>query len=147
MPTLNDAIILATRAHQGQKDKAGAPYILHPLRLTLKMSTETEKIVAVLHDVLEDTDVTLEDMRRAGYTEPVLDALGCLTRREGELYDDYITRIRQNPLARRVKIADLEDNLNVTRLNHLSDADQIRLKKYRKAWAALTAASTSGDQP
>jgi len=91
MPTLEDAILMAVEAHRGQKDKAGAAYILHPLRVMLYMETETEMMVAVLHDVIEDTKetkkVTIEYLKEAGYSEEVLQAIDCLTRRDGEEYD------------------------------------------------------------
>jgi (p)ppGpp synthase/HD superfamily hydrolase len=139
MATLDDAILLAAQSHRGQKDKAGGPYILHPLRLMLKMSTEEEMMTAVLHDVIEDSEHTLSDLRQAGYPEPVLAALDCLTRRETESYEEFIERIRPNPLARRVKLADLEDNMNLQRIPHPQPRDLERVEKYRRARARLEA--------
>ncbi len=143
MPTLDDAIALAVKSHAGVRDRGGQPYILHPLRLMLRMETEEERMVAVLHDVVEDTDLTLEGLRALGYGERVVAALDCLTRRKHtqETYEQFIERIRVNPLATRVKLADLEDNMNVLRLPAVSTEDGKRLTKYRAAWARLKGAS------
>lgn len=137
MPTLEDAIALAVQAHHGQRDKAGQPYILHPLRLMLKLETEEERTVAVLHDVVEDTPWTLERLRALGYPEPVLRALEGLTRREDETYEAFIERLRPDALACRVKLADLEDNMDVRRLTAVTAKDTERLARYRAAWARL----------
>jgi (p)ppGpp synthase/HD superfamily hydrolase len=141
MPTLEDAILMAVEAHRGQKDKAGAAYILHPLRVMLYMETETEMMVAVLHDVIEDTKetkkVTIEYLKEAGYSEEVLQAIDCLTRRDGEEYDQFILRVKPNPLARKVKIADLEDNINLERIADTKEDDFKRAAKYRRALAEL----------
>ena len=137
MPTLEDAIALAVEAHRGQRDKAGQCYVLHPLRLMLRVDTEPERMAAVLHDVVEDTPYTLERLRALGYPEEVLGALDCLTRREGETYEAFIERIRPHALARRVKLADLEDNMDVRRLTSFSDRDAERLARYRAAWSRL----------
>lgn len=106
---LNRAIIIATQAHAGQVDKGGNPYILHPLRVMLKMPDEKTRIVAVLHDVLEDTPLTLEDLRKEGFSEDILEALDHLTRREGESYKKFIRRAKQHPISRLVKLEDIED--------------------------------------
>ena len=115
IPTLEDAIALAAHAHRGQVDKGGQPYILHVLRVMLRQEDETARLAAVLHDVLEDTQVTLADLRSAGYSEPVCAAVDCLTRRSGETYEEMIERVATNPLARQVKLADLADNLDPNR--------------------------------
>jgi (p)ppGpp synthase/HD superfamily hydrolase len=138
MATLEDAIVLAVQAHQGQRDKAEAPYILHPLRVMLRMRSDVERMIAVLHDVVEDTPYTLLDLQQAGYPEQVLEALDCLTRRENETYEEFIERVKANPLARKVKIADLEDNMDIRRISDLQEKDVERLKRYRRAWLALT---------
>lgn len=140
MATLEQAIMLATQAHQGQVDKAGAPYILHPLRLMLRMRSETAMIVAVLHDVIEDTPYTLDDLRAAGYAHEVVAALDCLTRRDGESYAEFIARLQPNDLARAVKLADLEDNMDLSRIADPQPRDLERLHKYRHAWEQLRAA-------
>ncbi len=138
MPTLEDAIILAAGAHRGQTDKAGQPYILHLLRVMLRLEDEAGRISAVLHDILEDTTVTPDDLRRAGHGEDVLRALDALTRREGEDYAEFIERVAKNSLARRVKLADLADNLNAARLSELTTRDRERLARYRTAFERLS---------
>lgn len=137
MADLQDAILLAVKAHWGQKDKAGAPYILHPLAVMLRMNNEIEMMAAVLHDVIEDTDWDLDRLRDAGYPEMVLNAVDSLTKRETEDYDAYIERVRCNPLARKVKIADVEHNMDIRRIAEIGDRDVQRMKKYRRTWARL----------
>ena len=136
---LEKAIRIAVNAHMGQKDKAGAPYILHPLRVMMRMESEREMIAAVLHDVVEDTACTLETLRREGFPADTLCALDHLTRREAESYSDFINRVQENRLAVKVKLADLEDNMNAGRLPLLTESDRQRLARYRKAYALLTA--------
>ena len=138
MATLEKAILIAVQAHQGQKDKAGAPYILHPLRMMLQMPTEAEQIVAVLHDVVEDTPWTLDALRGEGFSEESIAALDCLTRREGESYEAFIERAGGNPIARRVKLADLADNMDLRRIGQLAENDLTRLKRYHRAWMRLS---------
>jgi len=135
---LEKAISIAVEAHRGQKDKNGKPYILHPLSVMGKVQTETDKIVAVLHDVVEDTDWTFDDLKKEGFPSEVLDALDCVTKREGEAYEDFVRRSASNPIARRVKLADLEDNMDVRRMRGVTDEDLARLRRYRRAWALLT---------
>lgn len=106
---LSKAIEIAARAHAGQRDKGGEPYILHPLRVMFSMESETERICAVLHDVIEDADITLDYLRQEGFTEQVLNVLSLLTRREEESYDDFISRILVDATTSRVKLADLQD--------------------------------------
>jgi len=137
MSTLEKAISLATEAHNGQKDKNDAPYILHPLRVMARVQSNTEKIVAVLHDIIEDTDYTIENLRDKGYSEEVLEAIDCLTKRDGKDYDEYLKRSNLNPIARKVKIADLEDNMDIRRLDVLKEEDLKRLNKYLRAWKSL----------
>ncbi len=139
MPTLEEAIALAVEAHRGQCDKAGQTYILHPLRVMLRLETDTERMVAVLHDVVEDSPYSLERLRALGYPEEVLGALDCLTKREGEAYEAFIERVRPHALARRVKLADLEDNMDVRRLPAVTPPDAARLARYRAAWERLRA--------
>lgn len=138
MPTIEDTIIFATEAHRGQVDKAGIPYILHPLRLMCNQQNDTERIIAVLHDVIEDTDYTLDDLRRMGYEEEIVEAVDCLTRREEETYEEFIQRIKPNRLARCVKLADLQDNMDIRRAGLLQEKDLERLQRYQKAWFELT---------
>lgn len=138
MANLEKAIIIAAQAHQGQKDKAGYPYILHPLRMMLRISSETERIIAVLHDVVEDTDWTLDALSKEGFPAEVLEAVDCLTRRDDESYEEFIERVKVNPIARRIKIADLEDNMDIRRISNLTKKDIQRLKKYHHVWLVLT---------
>lgn len=131
------AIAIALTAHSGQVDKAGAPYILHPLRLMVQMDTEDEQLAALLHDVVEDSDLTLDDLRDEGLPESVLAALALLTHQAGEDYEDYVRRIADNPLARKVKLADLADNMRLDRIPNPTPKDLERLEKYREAQALL----------
>jgi (p)ppGpp synthase/HD superfamily hydrolase len=135
MPNLEDAIALAVEAHKGQRDKAGQTYVLHPLRVMMRLEGELERMAAVLHDVVEDSPYTLERLRALGYPEEVLGALDCLTKREGETYEAFV--VRPNTLARRVKLADLEDNMDVRRLPAVTPKDAERLARYRAAWSRL----------
>ncbi|MBI3899003.1 MAG: GTP pyrophosphokinase [Gammaproteobacteria bacterium] len=130
---LEAALQLALVAHKGQKDKAGQPYILHPLRLMLKLQHENERIVALLHDVVEDSNISLDDLRRHGFSDDLVAAVDCLSRKSGESYDDFIQRISNSPLAIKVKIEDLKDNLDLTRLDDIHENDLSRLKKYHVA--------------
>ena len=139
MSTLKRAIEIATEAHQGQFDKSGKDYIGHPLRVMGMGKTEEEKIVGVLHDVIEDTDWTFEKLAEEGFSQEIISALRCVTKlSENENYDDFIDRVKKNPLAVAVKINDLTDNMDIRRLPYLSDKDVKRLKKYLKAYKRLT---------
>ena len=135
----------ARKAHRGQVDKGGQPYILHPLRVAAGCEGTEEKIVALLHDVIEDTALTEEDLRTAGFSERVLQAVACLTHREGESYGAYIERICQNPLAARVKLADLSDNMNLARIPHPTEKDIARREKYERAKTRILAAGKEGN--
>ena len=135
---LDRAIELAKQHHEGQTDKAGKPYIEHPLRVMNQVESEEEKIVAVLHDIVEDTDISLDDLRSEGFSEEVVSAVECLTKQDGENYDSYIERISFNPLAVKIKLADLEDNRDLTRLPEVTDKDLERAEKYDKALEKLT---------
>ena len=135
---LGRAIELAKQHHKGQTDKAGKPYIEHPLRVMNQMKSEEEKIVAVLHDIVEDTNISLNDLRNEGFSEEVVSAVECLTKQDGENYNSYIERISFNPLAVKIKLADLEDNRDLTLLPQATDKDLERLEKYDKALEKLT---------
>ena len=138
MSTLQRAIEIATQAHQGQFDKSGKDYIGHPLRVMEMGSTEEEKITGVLHDVVEDSDWTFEALEAEGFSQEIIAALKCVTKlSENENYDDFIERVKKNPLAVAVKINDLTDNMDIRRLPYLSDKDIKRLKKYLKAYKKL----------
>ena len=145
--TLEDAIALAVHAHRGQRDKYGAPYILHPLRVMHRLgpgATEAQQMAAVLHDVVEDTPFSLDKLRRLGCPGIVLDALDRLTRRKEETYEQFVERILPDALARRVKRADLEDNMEVLRMPAVTAKDAERLARYRAAWTRVTSAEQAG---
>lgn len=145
MPTLEDALQVALRAHAGQKDKYGQPYILHPLRVMARMETEAEQIVALLHDVVEDSEITLDALREQGYSAAIVEAVDALSKREGEEYFAFVQRAIANPIARRVKQGDLEDNMDIRRMPEINEEAHKRLQKYRKAWAMVTEAVEKGD--
>ena len=128
------ALQIAIRAHKGQKDKAGHDYILHPIRVSERCDDPRAKIVALLHDTIEATDVPADYLREEGFTEEIVEALLAVTHSEGEEYDDYVRRAAQNELGRMVKRADLEDNMDIRRLPELTDRDVERLRKYLRAW-------------
>ncbi|MDF9411637.1 HD domain-containing protein [Brevibacillus laterosporus] len=134
-----EAVLLATKAHANQQDKGGQPYILHPLRVMMYMPSDEARAVAVLHDVLEDTDVTVDDLRVAGFPKEVVEAVMILTKNPKEEYDSYITRVKQNQLARAVKIADIKDNLDLTRIAEPTEDDLARIEKYKRALKELEA--------
>ena len=143
MSTLERAIEIATEAHRGQFDKAGNDYIEHPLRVMAAGETLEEKIVGVLHDVVEEGDWTFDELLQEGFTSEVVEALRCVTKlSENEPYDKFIARVKTNPLAVRVKLNDLTDNMDIRRLPYLSDKDVKRLKKYLKAYKQLTGVPT-----
>ena len=135
--TLERAIAIAAQAHEGQVDKAGAPYVLHPLRMMLAVKTPEARMAAVLHDVVEDTQVTLEQLRAEGFSDAVVEAVEALTKREGEDYEAFIRRVAPNPIAREVKLADLKDNSDLSRIAEPTERDRERIKKYRQAIATL----------
>jgi (p)ppGpp synthase/HD superfamily hydrolase len=135
--TLERAIAIAATAHAGQVDKGGAPYILHPLKVMLRMSTLEERIVAVLHDVVEDCDISLEDLRQEGFSEEVLTAIESVTKVPDESYEDFVERAAQNPIGRVVKLADLEENSDLSRIASPSWEDLERIEKYRRAIGRL----------
>ena len=138
MSTLERAIEIATEAHRGQLDKAGNDYIGHPLRVMAAGKSINEKIVGVLHDVVEDTEWTFEMLVAEGFSDEVIDALRCVTKLyENEPYDKFIARVKTNSLAVAVKLNDLSDNMDIRRLPYLSDKDVKRLKKYLKAYKQL----------
>lgn len=132
-PGLEAAIMLAVDAHCGQTDKGGSPYILHPLRVMLAMKSDDERIVAMLHDVVEDSDYTLEAVAY-DFGPRVTEAVDALTKRKGERYDAYLARVSANPLAKSVKLADLADNCDLSRLRREPTAeDHKRRTKYQQA--------------
>lgn len=136
---LDRAKAIATSAHEGQVDKAGKPYIEHPMRVMNMGKTVEEKIAGVLHDVVEDSDWTFEMLEKEGIPKDVMDALRCVTKlSEDEDYDHFIERVKTNPLALKVKLNDLKDNMDITRLGEVTEKDLARLNKYIRAYRQLT---------
>lgn len=131
MATLESAIQLAAEAHSGQVDKAGKPYILHPIRVMLSVSTTDEQIAAILHDTVEDTSVTFEQLSEAGFSAEIISAVRALTKLDGESRVDAARRAAKHPIARQVKLADVKDNLDISRIPHLTDKDHARLDEYK----------------
>ncbi|MBM4025400.1 MAG: bifunctional (p)ppGpp synthetase/guanosine-3',5'-bis(diphosphate) 3'-pyrophosphohydrolase [Planctomycetes bacterium] len=142
---LEAAIRLASEKHTGQTDKAGAPYILHPLRLMMRMDEDVLRMAAVLHDVVEDTPTTLDGLRAAGIPEEAVRLVDLLTHRPGEARTAYYLRLAADPLARAIKLADLEDNMDVRRLPRLTAKDIARLARYRQWWGRLKAMDCGGE--
>lgn len=132
------AMAFAYAAHSGQNDKSGVPYIFHPYHLAEQMETEDEIVTALLHDVVEDTSVSIEDLRREGFGEKVLEAVKLLTHKEDEDYLDYIRRLKVNSIAQKVKLADLLHNSDFSRMKDYSEKTKERLEKYKKAIQILT---------
>lgn len=130
---LEKAIAIAVEAHRGQIDKAGKPYILHPMRVMLAGTNEDEMICGILHDVIEDTPVSIEMLAAEGFSDTILDALQFLTHDRTVPYSEYIQAMTQNPLAVQVKLYDLHDNLNRDRLGILTLEDERRMEKYKKS--------------
>lgn len=134
---LEKAIEIAVNAHKGQKDKNGKAYIGHLLRVMYKGTTEDEKICGVLHDLIEDTNWTFEDLKKEGFNNIIISALKCLTKNKNEYYDKFIDRVLTDKLAVKVKLNDLTDNLDVKRLEIIADEDMRRINKYLKACRRL----------
>jgi (p)ppGpp synthase/HD superfamily hydrolase len=138
-PTLEDALELAVEAHRGQiyPSPEPEPYILHPIRVMLGVRSRTARVVAVLHDVVEDTSVTLTALEDRGFSRTILDALDCVSRRPGEAYEDYIRRLAPNSIAREVKLSDLRDNLANNRALPPTEDNLARIVRYERAQRAL----------
>lgn len=132
-PLTKKAMTIAYHAHHGKLDIAGLPYIFHPLHLAEQMQTEEQTATALLHDVVEDAGVTIEQLRAQGISEPVLEAVRLLTHAEGVEYMDYVAALKPNPIAKTVKLADLAHNSDLSRLDSVSEKDLVRIEKYRKA--------------
>jgi len=137
MSTLEKAIEIASRAHAGQLDKAGEAYILHPIRVMLACVEYDAKIVAILHDVIEDTSLTIDDLKLEGFGDEILDAVSSLSKSPKDDYQQYLERISQNRLAVLVKLSDLKDNMDLSRLVDVSQKDVERAKKYLDAFYFL----------
>ena len=131
------AMRISFEAHKDQVDKTGIPYIYHPFHVAEQMDDEITTCVALLHDVVEDSDVTLDDLIEQGFPQEVIDAVALLTHEDSVPYMEYVKRIKSNPVATKVKIADLEHNSDLTRLDHVDSAALERADKYRKAIITL----------
>lgn len=131
------ALRIAIRAHEGQKDRSGKEYIMHPIRVSERCVTMQAKIVALLHDTIEDTDITPDDLLSEGFPQTIVDGVLSVTRREDETYEEFVRRSEQNAIGKEVKLADLEDNMDIRRLNDITEEDVQRLRKYHKAWRYL----------
>ena len=127
------ALSIARKAHEGQLDKAGVDYIEHPIYVASQVDTEEEKAVALLHDVIEDSPVSAEELLQAGLPETVVTAVQVLTKKKEQDYQTYLETVKKNPLARVVKLADLKHNSDLSRLSSITEKDKERLKKYKKA--------------
>ncbi|MEC7121286.1 MAG: HD domain-containing protein [Pseudomonadota bacterium] len=131
MATLEKALQISAKAHENQVDKAGQPYILHPIRVMLRVQTEAERITALLHDVIEDTDITLDDLALAGFSVEILAAVDALTKRKGETRLEAAARAVNNPIARIVKIADNSENMDLSRIENPTERDFARIEEYK----------------
>ena len=131
------AMLIAYHAHRDHVDKGGMPYIFHPLHLAEQMDTEYSVITALIHDVIEDSDISLEDLKAEGFPEPILEALSLLTHEKQVPYLEYVQRLKGNELARKIKLADLTHNSDVSRLSVQDDSSRQRFEKYQRAIALL----------
>ncbi len=132
MSQAEKALELATKAHFGQKDKAGKDYILHPITVASFMDTDEEKAVAYLHDVVEDTSVSLEDLSKI-FSSTIVEAVDAITKRENEKYEEYLKRVSTNKIARKVKVSDMLHNMDLTRLPKITEKDIERVNKYKRS--------------
>ncbi len=135
---LEKAVNLAAQAHATQRDKYGMPYLMHVMRVAAQVNTVLEKTCAMLHDVVEDTEVTLDDLRREGFPERVLEVVALLTKAKDENYESYVEKVHAHPVARRIKLADLTDNMDLRRIPEVTVEDVARLNKYLRAYRLLS---------
>ena len=131
------AMKICYEAHKDQVDKSGLPYVFHPAHVAEQMTDEATTIVALLHDVVEDTDYTLEDLGAEGFGEDILEAVALMTHEDDVPYLDYVAKLKDNPIARAVKLADLAHNSDLSRIGEVDDETRERLEKYKKATALL----------
>ena len=131
------ALKLCFEAHKNQVDKSGMPYVFHPFHVAEQMTDEATTIVALLHDVVEDTDYTLEDLAAEGFGKDILEAVALMTHDDDVPYLDYVAKLKDNPIARAVKLADLAHNSDLSRIGEIDDETRERLEKYQKAIALL----------
>lgn len=143
MPDLNEAINLVADHFRGVTDKSGSPYVLHCIRVMMSVESLDAKMVAVMHDLIEDTPMTLEQLRTKGFSDQVLDGVDLVTHRADVSYSDYIVAIKNNSIATQVKLADLKDNTSLNRTLYReksSDKDCVRIQKYLLSYQFLTEA-------
>lgn len=131
------ALKLCFEAHKNQVDKSGMPYVFHPFHVAEQMTDEATTIVALLHDVVEDTDYTLEDLAAEGFGKDILEAVALMTHEDDVPYLDYVAKLKDNPIARAVKLADLAHNSDLSRIGEIDDKTRERLEKYKKAMELL----------
>ena len=131
------AMKLCYEAHKDQVDKSGLPYVFHPAHVAEQMTDEATTIVALLHDVVEDTDYTLEDLAAEGFEKEILEAVALMTHEDDVPYLDYVAKLKNNPIARAVKLADLAHNSDLSRIGEIDEETRKRLEKYKKATALL----------
>ena len=143
MPTIERAIEIAANAHAGQRDKAGQPYIFHPLRVMFRVNGEHEQMAAVLHDVVEDTAITIDDLAREGFPSEVLRAIAALTKLPGETRLEAAARAAADPVARKVKLADNAENMDLSRIPNPTDKDYARCREYEEVRELLLAWKTT----
>ena len=143
MPTIEHAIEIAANAHAGQRDKAGQPYIFHPLRVMFRVNGEHEQMAAVLHDVVEDTAITIDDLAREGFPPEVLRAVEALTKLPGETRLEAAARAAADPVARKVKLADNAENMDLSRIPNPTDKDYARCREYEEVRELLLAWKTT----
>jgi len=136
-PLTRKALIISFEAHRNQKDKAGVPYVFHPYEVASKMTDENSTLAALLHDTVEDTSLTFSDLEREGFPSPVIEAVKVLTHRKGTPYLEYIKRVKENPIARAVKKADIEHNMNPSRMEVITPEWRTKLQLYKKALELL----------
>jgi len=139
MSTLDRAIQIAAKAHAGQVDKAGQPYILHPIRVMLSVRSPLERLAAILHDVVEDTDLSFDDLAAEGFPKEVIEAVRALTKQPGEARIEAALRAAQNPIACAVKLADVADNMDISRITQPTEKDFARLREYQAVREILSA--------
>ena len=130
--------MIAIQAHREQKDKSGREYIMHPIRVAERCKSPKAKIVALLHDTIEDTEVTPASLKEQGFPDEIIDGILSVTKQEGETYEEFVRRAAKNPIGKEVKQADLEDNMDIRRLKEITDEDADRLRKYLSAWQYIT---------
>lgn len=137
-PLTKKALKICFEAHKDQTDRTGLPYVFHPFHLAEQMTDEASTVAALLHDVVEDTDITFEDLKRKGFDDSIIDILRLLTHSPETPYMDYVRAIKSNPTAVKVKLADLKHNSDLSRLDTVTDRDLERHKKYKEALELLS---------